>query len=60
MADNITEGKVKQLKSKAREEVGKLTGNKTQETKGKAENAAGKLQEQFGKAKKSIKKAIGT
>ena len=59
MADNIIEGKVKQVKGKAREEVGKLTGNKTQELKGKVENAAGKAQEQYGKTKRNIKKAIG-
>jgi uncharacterized protein YjbJ (UPF0337 family) len=35
-----------------------LTGNKSQEIKGKAENAAGKVQEQYGNAKIDIKKAI--
>ena len=59
MADNITKGKSKQFKGKAREAFGKLTGKKTQEIKGKAEQAAGKVQEQYGKAKRSIKKAIG-
>jgi uncharacterized protein YjbJ (UPF0337 family) len=41
-----------------KEEAGKLTGNKTQEIKGKVENAAGKVQEQYGKTKIDIKKAI--
>jgi len=35
-----------------------LTGNKSQEIKGKAENTAGKIQEQFGKAKRNIKKVV--
>jgi uncharacterized protein YjbJ (UPF0337 family) len=39
-----------------KEEAGKLTGNKTQEIKGKVENAAGKVQEQYGNAKIDIKK----
>jgi uncharacterized protein YjbJ (UPF0337 family) len=46
------------FKGKARQEVGKLTDNKTQEIKGKVENAAGKVQEQYGKTKRDIKKAI--
>ena len=59
MANDTTEGKLNQIKGKAREESGKLTGNKSQEIRGKAEHAAGKLQEQYGKAKRNIKKAIG-
>jgi uncharacterized protein YjbJ (UPF0337 family) len=42
-----------------KEAYGKLTGNKSQEIRGKADNAAGKVQEQYGKAKRNIKKAIG-
>jgi uncharacterized protein YjbJ (UPF0337 family) len=59
MADNVTKGKLNQIKGKAREESGKVTGNKSEEIKGKAKNAAGKVQEQYGKAKRNIKKAIG-
>lgn len=59
MADNVTQGKLNQIKGKAREESGKVTGNKSEQIKGKAEQAAGKLREQFGKAKRNIKKAIG-
>ena len=58
MANDITKGKIKQVKGKVREESGKLTGNKSQEIKGQAENTAGKLQEQYGKAKRNIKKAM--
>jgi uncharacterized protein YjbJ (UPF0337 family) len=59
MADNITKGKRNQLKGKVREEFGKLTGNKSQESRGKREQVAGKVQEQYGKVKRNIKKAIG-
>ena len=58
IADDIKKGQLNQIKGKAREKVGKSTGNKTQEIKGKIENAAGIIQEQFGKTKKDIKKAI--
>ena len=56
MAGSITKGKSKQLKGKAREAFGKLTGKKTQQIKGKTEQAAGKVQEQYGKAERSIKR----
>jgi uncharacterized protein YjbJ (UPF0337 family) len=58
MADDIKKGKLHQVKGKVKEETGKLTGNKTHEIKGKVENAAGKVQEQYGKTKRDIKKAI--
>jgi len=58
MTNEITEGKLKQIKGKAREESGKLTGDIPQEIRGKAERAAGKAQEQYGKAKRNLKKAI--
>ena len=56
MADGVTRGKRKQIKGKAREAFGKLTGKKTQQIKGKTEQAAGKVQEQYGRAKRSIKR----
>ena len=59
MANNITKGKWNQVKGKVREESGKLTGNQSQEIRGKAEQAARKVQEEYGKAKRNIKKAIG-
>ena len=39
MTNEITEGKLKQIKGKAREDCGKLTGNKSQEIRGKAKSA---------------------
>jgi uncharacterized protein YjbJ (UPF0337 family) len=59
MSNNINKGKMSQAKGKAREEWGKLTGNKSEEIKGRAEHSAGKVQEQYGKAKRSIKKTMG-
>jgi uncharacterized protein YjbJ (UPF0337 family) len=53
MNNSITSGKMKQFKGKTREKLGKLTGNKSQEIKGKVEHATGHVQEQYGKAKKS-------
>ena len=58
MADNITKGKLAQIRGAAREESSKVTGNKSGEIKGKAEKAGGKVQEEFGKAQKNIEKAI--
>ena len=58
MTNEITEGKLKQIRDKAREQSGKLTGDISQEIRGKAERAAGKAQEKYGKAKRNLKKAI--
>jgi uncharacterized protein YjbJ (UPF0337 family) len=59
MNDNITKGKLVQIKGKARVESAKVTGNISEQIRGQAEQASGKVQEQFGKAKRNIKKAIG-
>ena len=58
MDDNITKGKLTQIKGKAMEESGKVTGDITEEIIGQAEQAAGKIQEEYGKAKRDIKKAL--
>ncbi len=58
MTNEITEGKLKQIRGKAREESGKLTGNISQEIRGKAERATGRAQERYGRAKRNLKKAI--
>jgi uncharacterized protein YjbJ (UPF0337 family) len=50
---------VKKVKGKVKEEVGKATGDKSMEIRGKTGQMAGKGQEQYGKAKRNIKKAIG-
>lgn len=44
--------KVAWEKACAREEVGKITDNKTEQVKGKIEQVEGKVQEEVGKAKR--------
>jgi len=48
-------GKGKQIKGQIREEVGKLTDNKTEQLKGKIEQVEGKVQEEIGKLKRKAK-----
>lgn len=47
MADKKIEGKIEQVKGKARAAVGKATGNKSAQLKGKAQQARGKLTEKL-------------
>jgi uncharacterized protein YjbJ (UPF0337 family) len=54
MTDDIEKGKRKQTEGKIREEVGKLTGDKSERIKGKMEQVEGKVQEDIGKVKKKI------
>jgi uncharacterized protein YjbJ (UPF0337 family) len=56
MNRDIAKGKVEQVKGKAREEVGKITGDKSEQVKGKVEQVGGKMQENLGKVKKDINK----
>jgi uncharacterized protein YjbJ (UPF0337 family) len=58
MDDNITKGKLTQIKGKAREESAIVTGDISEEIIGQAEQVAGKIQEEYGKAERDIKKAI--
>jgi len=55
MEKDEIKGKGKQIKGQVREEVGKLTGDKTEQVKGKIEQAEGKVQEEFGKLKGKAK-----
>jgi uncharacterized protein YjbJ (UPF0337 family) len=48
------EGKGKQIKGQIREEVGKLTGNKTEQLEGKIEQVEGDVQEGIGKIKRKL------
>jgi uncharacterized protein YjbJ (UPF0337 family) len=50
MSKEEMKGRGKQAKGKVREEVGKMTNNKTEQLKGKIEQAEGKAREQIGKA----------
>jgi len=54
MNDQETKGKIEQAKGKIREEVGKLTGDESEQLKGKIEQVKGKVQEEVGKAKKKL------
>ena len=55
MEEDEIKGKGKQIKGQVREEVGKLTGDKTEQVKGKMEQAEGKVQEEYGKLKGKAK-----
>ncbi|MDP2674384.1 MAG: CsbD family protein [Dehalococcoidia bacterium] len=48
MADKKIEGKIEQVKGRVRVAVGKVTGKKSTELKGKAQRARGKLTEKLG------------
>ena len=51
MNKDEVEGKSKQLKGQIREEVGKLTDNKTEQLKGKIEQVEGQVQTKIGEIK---------
>jgi uncharacterized protein YjbJ (UPF0337 family) len=50
------EGKLHNLKGKAKEKTGKLTNNPDLEAEGAAEEVAGKVQEKVGQVKKVLGK----
>ena len=58
MSKEEKKGKALQVKGKVREEVGKLTGDKSEQIKGKAEQVVGKVHEEVGKAKKKVAEEI--
>ncbi len=55
MSKDEVEGKAKKLKGQIREEVGKITDNKTEQVKGKIEQVQGDVQETVGKIKRKAK-----
>jgi len=55
MSKEEAEGKSRQIKGQIREEVGKLTNNKTEQLKGKIEQVEGRAHEEIGKAKRKAK-----
>ncbi|MFC2991154.1 MULTISPECIES: CsbD family protein [Halomonas] len=57
MNKNQVEGRAHQAKGKVKEIVGKLTGNKETEYKGKAEKQGGKAESKYGDVKEDVKKA---
>jgi uncharacterized protein YjbJ (UPF0337 family) len=58
MKKEVEKGKAKQVEGKILEDVGKATGNKSDQVKGKLGQIAGKLEENYGKAKSNIKKHV--
>jgi uncharacterized protein YjbJ (UPF0337 family) len=58
MKKEVEKGKAKQVEGKILEDVGKATGNKSDQVKGKLGQIAGKLEEGYGKAKSNIKKHV--
>jgi len=52
MSKDEVEGRGKKIKGQIREEVGKLTDNKTEQLKGKIEQVEGQVKEKIGKIKR--------
>ena len=52
MSEEESRGKNLRIKGKIREEVGKITGDKSEQIEGKAEQAIGKIREEAVKAKR--------
>lgn len=51
-------GRIEQVKGKARNVAGRVTGNKELEIKGRLQSAGGKVQAGFGDARKRIKHSV--
>ena len=47
--EDVTAGKIKQIKGKANDIAGAVTGNTARQVKGKIQKAVGKIQENLGK-----------
>lgn len=56
--EDEVKGKGKQIAGKAKEELGKLTGNRDLEETGNEERFEGKVQQGFGKARRKVGEAI--
>lgn len=52
------EGKVDQVKGRAKEEIGDITGDRDLQSEGRAENMGGDIQEGFGTAKRKVGDAV--
>ena len=58
MKKEVEKGKAKQVEGKIMEDVGKATGNKSDQVKGKLGQIIGKLEESYGKARSNMKKKV--
>ena len=47
--EDVTAGKIKQVKGRANDVIGAATGNTARQVKGKIQKAVGKIQENLGK-----------
>jgi len=47
--EDVTAGKIKQVKGKANDVIGAVTGNTARQVKGKIQKTVGKIQENLGK-----------
>jgi uncharacterized protein YjbJ (UPF0337 family) len=54
MNNTEMEGKRKRIEGAVREEVGKVTGDKSERVRGAGEKVEGKIQEGVGKAKRKL------
>lgn len=58
MNKDTVAGKIKQTKGTLQDAAGDLTGNTSENIKGKANKAAGKVQEAYGNAKHKLRKEV--
>jgi uncharacterized protein YjbJ (UPF0337 family) len=58
MRTQETKGKVKQIRGRAKEAVGKVTGDEKLERKGALERVEGSIEEGVGKARRKVGEAI--
>lgn len=58
MNDDELKGKMKNLKGRAKESIGSLTGNKKMQAEGAAERIGGAAQEKVGQAKEKVSKEV--
>lgn len=52
------EGKVDQVKGRAKEEIGNITGDDDMRAEGRAENVGGNIQEGFGTARRKVGETV--
>ncbi len=58
MARDEAKGQGKRFTGKAKETVGRVSGNRRMEAEGKAEHTEGVVQENFGKVKSNIRRKL--
>lgn len=52
--ENQTEGKIDNLKGRAKDAWGSATGNKSLEAEGKLDRVKGRIQDEFGEAQREV------